>query len=306
MFCPKCGAKNADGARFCLKCGAPLYGQAAPTQAQPAQPMNPAMQQPAYAGMPGQQMPVAAVPAAGKGFKRPPVPVLAGIAAAVVVVLVAIFLVIPAITSSNGVLGKVMSQDSNALSSAVTSNVQGQPVFFSNADASKLVQDKVSAYSSSSSSNPFQLTDAEVNTLNGQWALMNISSSGGLSASTTGMAAYVTVTKDTSYSAKDLAGAIRSSGVKVDHVVAAKANSDLVQKFLGSYSSYYQAMTPQSACMAISESKDEPAIAVSLTYSNYTIVAIFSGSPSAISQTSSSMQQFQQYYDAIVSDLYVS
>jgi len=25
VYCPKCGAKNEDDAKFCVKCGAPLY-----------------------------------------------------------------------------------------------------------------------------------------------------------------------------------------------------------------------------------------------------------------------------------------
>ena len=32
MFCPKCGTKNPDGAKFCSKCGATLGGSAAPAQ----------------------------------------------------------------------------------------------------------------------------------------------------------------------------------------------------------------------------------------------------------------------------------
>ncbi len=29
MFCPKCGTKNVDGAKFCAACGAPLLSASA-------------------------------------------------------------------------------------------------------------------------------------------------------------------------------------------------------------------------------------------------------------------------------------
>ena len=35
MFCPKCGTQNADGARFCLKCGASLAPDAVKTEPKP-------------------------------------------------------------------------------------------------------------------------------------------------------------------------------------------------------------------------------------------------------------------------------
>lgn len=57
MFCPNCGANNADGATFCVNCGAPV-------NAAPAQPVGyqNAPVQPAY----GYQN--APVKDAGKGF----------------------------------------------------------------------------------------------------------------------------------------------------------------------------------------------------------------------------------------------
>ena len=36
MFCPKCGTKNEDTARFCMKCGAQLVSIEQPRQAPPA------------------------------------------------------------------------------------------------------------------------------------------------------------------------------------------------------------------------------------------------------------------------------
>ncbi|MDD4744876.1 MAG: AIM24 family protein, partial [Eubacteriales bacterium] len=51
MFCPNCGAKNADQARFCGGCGRPL--QAAPTPpVQAAPPAQPMPAQPGYGGGP--------------------------------------------------------------------------------------------------------------------------------------------------------------------------------------------------------------------------------------------------------------
>lgn len=80
MFCPKCGTKNVDGAKFCTGCGAPL-GPAPMTAATPT-------------GQAARPM-VGAVPAA-KPKKKVPV-IIGAVAAVVAVVLVAAFVVVPAL-----------------------------------------------------------------------------------------------------------------------------------------------------------------------------------------------------------------
>ena len=70
MFCPKCGAANNDGVRFCSACGNELAApQQAPVQQAPVQPM-PGAPMPG-APMPGAPMPGAPVPTPatpGKGL----------------------------------------------------------------------------------------------------------------------------------------------------------------------------------------------------------------------------------------------
>ena len=85
MFCPKCGTKNIDGAKFCTACGNPLVSaSAAPVQQNPAPGASPAAQGPAPK--------LAKAPGAKKKA-----PIIIGAAAAVVVIaLVAVFVVIPA------------------------------------------------------------------------------------------------------------------------------------------------------------------------------------------------------------------
>ena len=89
MFCPKCGAKNVDGAKFCTACGNPLVSaSAAPVQQNPAPGASPATQGPAPK------------PAKTPGAKKK-TPVIIGAAVAVVVIaLVAVFVVIPAFSKN--------------------------------------------------------------------------------------------------------------------------------------------------------------------------------------------------------------
>lgn len=121
MFCPKCGAQNPDGARFCGSCGAPFAARAP----QPAQPQSSAPQGvPQQPGAPSQaaspQQPGAAqpqqpgswqpaAPSAYAGMPPTPrrpnrlaVPIIAiGAAVAVVAALLIAFVAVPTITGAN-------------------------------------------------------------------------------------------------------------------------------------------------------------------------------------------------------------
>lgn len=82
MFCPKCGTKNVDGAKFCCGCGAPL---------------GPAPAAPVAGGVGSTAVPMAAVVKP----KRGKVPVIIGAVLAVVAaVLLAVFVVVPAMDKS--------------------------------------------------------------------------------------------------------------------------------------------------------------------------------------------------------------
>lgn len=67
MFCPNCGAQNADGTAFCASCGSNLNAQQAPAQQAPVQ--QPVYQQPVYQ-QPVYQQPAYQKPASvpGKGL----------------------------------------------------------------------------------------------------------------------------------------------------------------------------------------------------------------------------------------------
>lgn len=85
MFCPKCGTRNIDEARFCGACGTPLGASAGMPAPQTANAFAPAPQ-------------VARVqPSAAPGGKNALPLLIAGAAASfIVVVLIAIFVVVPA------------------------------------------------------------------------------------------------------------------------------------------------------------------------------------------------------------------
>ena len=314
MFCPKCGTKNVDGAKFCQKCGQPLT-QSSATGTQPIPSTNPAPQvngQMPNAGSFGTSPAVPPyTPATGAstmGTAAKPkskVPMFAIIGAiAVAAVLLVVFLVLPAIGSSNGMLGKVMSGDSTALSSATKANVADKPVYFSSQDAAKLVQEKVNSGSGSYGSG-LSLTDDDVKTLDGQWALVNISPSGSVTEQSTGCVAYATITKKTDFKAKDLADCMSKAGLSSDHVVSASANSDLAHQVLSNFSLSSLASQAQGMCLAAGENKDYFAVAASFTFSNYTEVVVFSATPDFVSGTGSSQSNFKSAYQQLVSDIYV-
>ena len=85
MFCPKCGTKNIDEARFCGACGTPLDANAGMPAPRAAKAFEPAPQ-------------VARVqPSAATGGKSALPLLIAGAAASfIVVVLIAVFVVVPA------------------------------------------------------------------------------------------------------------------------------------------------------------------------------------------------------------------
>ena len=314
MFCPKCGTKNVDGAKFCQKCGQPLT-QSSATGTQPIPNANPATQvngQMPNAGSFGTNpavppyTPAAGASTMGTAVKpKSKVPMFAIIGAiAVAAVLLVVFLVVPAIGSSNGMLGKVMSGDSTALSSATKANVADKPVYFSSQDAAKLVQEKVNSGLGNYGSG-LSLTDDDVKTLDGQWALVNISSSDNITEQSTGCVVYVTVTKKTDFKAKDLADCMSKAGLSSDHVVSASANSELASNVLSSYNLRPLASQAQGMCLAAGENKNYFAVAASFTFSNYTEVVIFSGTPDFVSGTGSNMSNFKSAYQQLVSDIYV-
>lgn len=105
MFCPKCGTKNVDGAKFCTACGNPLPVATAETAPPSGKSGNPAVASGAVPGAAPATQIAAHMPAKAPGTKKK-VPIVIGAAAAVVVVvLVAVFVVIPGLnmnSSKNG------------------------------------------------------------------------------------------------------------------------------------------------------------------------------------------------------------
>lgn len=318
MFCPKCGAENADGAKFCKKCGQPFAANAT------------ADAQPGPADSPQTDVPVPAIPATGSAVPHPqpapgvstpaaaakpkrkvPVPAIIAIVAAAAVLL-AFFLVIPALRGSNGILGKVVTGDSDALSSAVKANVNDYPFYFSNQDTAQFVQDNLQSLSSDSNGMPV-LSDDQVKKLDGQWAIMNLDlknlySSGQFAEQPTGVSIYITVTKKTGLAPKDLAGYMKSVGLSCDHVIAANTSiSDALSQQGVSYGPVEYALC-KATDLCIGTSEAYSALAGTYTSSNYTAVAIIACTPEAITNASTDStfnDTFTNIYQQIVSSLYV-
>lgn len=314
MFCPKCGTKNADGAKFCQKCGQPLKQsgtagiQSIPDTNPSAQANGPMTNAESFGASPTVPPYTPAAEAGPMGTAVKPkskVPVFAIIGTiAVAAVLLVVFLVVPTISSSNGTLGKVMSGDSSALSTATKANVSDQPVYFSSQDAAKLIQEKVNS-GLGSYGNGLSLTDDDVKTLDGQWALVNLDYSDGITNQSTGCVAYATVTKKTDFKPQDLADCMSKAGLSCDHVVSTSTNSDLANSVLSNYNLSSLDSQAQSMCLAAGENKDYFAIGASFTFSNYTEVVIVSATPDFVSTTGSSQSNFKSAYQRIVSDIYV-
>lgn len=100
MFCPKCGTKNDDGARFCANCGAPLARTATPVQGGSTDSSKGAAGQQAATYV-APQSPYGVPPMAVKP-KVNRLPLVGGIAAAAVaIILVVVFVVLPSIQLAN-------------------------------------------------------------------------------------------------------------------------------------------------------------------------------------------------------------
>lgn len=332
MFCPKCGAKNADGAKFCQKCGHPLTTTMQPGNVAAVQP-NGSYTPTGNANVPGQNgqfgpnpnqpgyLPAIAGSSPNYAFTKAkgkvPKPVLLGVVAAVAV-LVVVFLVVPAISSpaglrgifngTNGIMGKVMSGNNDALSSATKVNINNVPAYFSNQESANLIQSKISAAKGSYSSDYsdiFSFSDDEVKTLNGQWMLMNISTSGNPTDQSTGCIAYATVVNKTGLKAKDLAGYMDGAGLRCDHVVAASTDTTTSSQLLSNLGVDSMVYNAQNVCTAVGVCKDYMGLAISYDTSNYSTVIIFAMKPDFLASTNSSMSNFSSEYQQMVSNMYV-
>ncbi len=313
MYCPKCGAENADGAKFCKKCGerfaanATADAQLGPTDSPQAGTPAPAIPATSSAVPYPQPAPDVSAPgAAAKPKRKVPVPVIIAIVAAAAVLL-AVFLVIPNLKGSNGMLGKVTTGDTSALSSATEANVYDYPIYFSDQDAAQFAQNDLHSLSTDSNGMPV-LSDDQVSTLDGQWAIMNLDpknlySSGQFTEQSTGFSTYITVTKKTDLTPKDLASYMKSAGLSCDHVVAASTNLHNLFPAQASYASI-DWLVFKASDICIGTSEDYIAIAGSYSSSNYTAVAIIAATPDAIANASSN-SAFASTYQEIASSLYV-
>ena len=100
MFCPKCGTKNVDGAKFCAACGNPLPvapGEPAPPSGKSG---NPAVVPDAVPGAAPVPQGAVPMPVKAPGTKKK-IPIIIGAAAAIAVIaLVAVFVVIPGLNKN--------------------------------------------------------------------------------------------------------------------------------------------------------------------------------------------------------------
>lgn len=260
-------------------------------------------------------------------------------ALALVAVIAAVwFFVLPAIsgTAANAKISQVLtgSGDVNAiLPNAICKNVSGnQPMYFSNEAMAQFITDKANGFERQPPKNLdgiLQLSDQELDQLNGQWALANLdyrsSSSSALSASSTGIVAYMTVVKTSGLTSQQLVDTIQKSGLDFDHAGAVGLTAVDLQRFIDStstntytdssgygldlydvvrsdkISNYTRAKSFHTASFM---GRANMGWAVSIEYDNYSIVVLLSGTPEAI-QESGNLKGFADLYNAMQSDYYV-
>ena len=269
--------------------------------------------------------------------KRGRGPLLVAALALVAVIAAVWFFVLPTIsgTAANAKLSQVLtgSGDVNAiLPNAICKNVAGnQPMYFSNEAMAQFITNKTNDLERQPPKNldgVLQLSDQELDQLNGQWALANFdyrsSSSSTLSASSTGIVAYMTVVKTSGLTSQQLVDAIQKSGLDFDHASAVGLTTNDLQHFIDSTSKAYSGSNEYNldlnAAMknykisnytkakrfhtASFMGRSSMGWAVSIEYDNYSIVMLLSATPEAI-QESGDLKGFVDLYNSIQSDCYV-
>ena len=259
-------------------------------------------------------------------------------ALALVAVIAAVwFFVLPAIsgTAANAKISQVLTGSgdvSAVLPNAICKNVSGnQPMYFSNEAMAQFITNKANGLERQAPKDLdglLQLSDQELDQLNGQWALANFdyssSSSSTLSASSTGLVAYLTVVKTSGLTSQQLVDTIQKSGLDFDHVSAAGLTTIDLQRFFdsnskasssgstrdlnlewtttnGKISNYTKAKSFHAATFV---SRSSMGWAVSIEYDNYSVVVLLSGTPEAV-QESGSLKGFADLYNSMQSDYYV-
>lgn len=259
-------------------------------------------------------------------------------ALALVAVIAAVwFFVLPAIsgTAANAKISQVLTGSgdvSAVLPNAICKNVSGnQPMYFSNEAMAQFITNKANGLERQAPKDLdglLQLSDQELDQLNGQWALANFdyrsSSSSTLSASSTGIVAYMTVVKTSGLTSQQLVDTIQKSGLDFDHAGAVGLTAIDLQRFIDStsktssssnerelglnsaienykISSYTKAKGFHTASFM---GRASMGWAVSIEYDNYSIIVLLSGTPEAI-QESSDLKGFADLYNSMQSDYYV-
>lgn len=259
-------------------------------------------------------------------------------ALALVAVIAAVwFFVLPAIsgTAANAKISQVLTGSgdvSAVLPNAICKNVSGnQPMYFSNEAMAQFITNKANGLERQPPKDLdglLQLSDQELDQLNGQWALANFdyssSSSSTLSASSTGIVAYMTVVKTSGLTSQQLVDTIQKSGLDFDHAGAVGLTAVDLQRFIDSTSKTSSSSNERELGLnsAIENYKisnytkakgfhtasfmgrASMGWAVSIEYDNYSIIVLLSGTPEAI-QESSNLKGFADLYNSMQSDYYV-
>ena len=247
------------------------------------------------------------------------------------------FFVLPAIsgTAANAKISQVLTGSgdvSAVLPNAICKNVSGnQPMYFSNEAMAQFITNKANGLERQAPKDLdglLQLSDQELDQLNGQWALANFdyrsSSSSTLSASSTGIVAYMTVVKTSGLTSQQLVDTIQKSGLDFDHAGAVGLTAVDLQRFIDSTSKTSSSSNERELGLnsAIENYKisnytkakgfhtasfmgrASMGWAVSIEYDNYSIIVLLSGTPEAI-QESSNLKGFADLYNSMQSDYYV-